>query len=321
MAKISFGSPWMAALGGTAQGISAGFEDNQMAQNQKLQREQMAQQSKQQEVGNFAKLMEVGVKISDSNPEMLPQFIGMVNQKYGYNLQVSPAISAIERFKAARAEAIAAGMTPEQADNWAFQKGRMTPPKGGKEAEQHFMMTPQGPVPVAPGKYHNMPSTMIPQTYFNAQDPSQQFQMPPSSHPLPQQPAWQVPSTTETEADLSPGDLKKFDALEAKYNATQDPKEREVIEKQIRDAGGSIEKIKQEPGMWGYGAAKPDKGMIVPPSTKKKTSVKTPGLGGVPEPGGVDAGAVKAKAKELIQKGKDPAKVKAWAASKGVILQ
>jgi len=320
MSKISFGSPWGYAGAGLAGGLAQGLALGGEMEDRKQRREQAKRQEEQANRKGAIDLLIAGSKISDEHPQLMQQFVGYASKALGVPLDMGTAVPAIERFKKANAEAIAAGMTPEQANNWAFQTVGKTAPKGGKEADQHYMMTPQGVVPVPPGKYHNMPSTMIPQTYFNAQDPSQKFNMPPGSHPLPQQPAWQVPQTTETESGLTAGDLKPFDALEAKYNATQDPAERAAIEKRITEAGGTVEKIPQPKGF--FGGVNPDKIMVVPPATKKRTSTKTPGLGGVPEPrGGADAGAVKAKAKELIQKGKDPAKVKAWAASKGVTLE
>jgi len=283
-------SPWGYAIGGLGQGLAQGLALGGDMEDRKLRREQMKRQEETATRKGAIDLLIAGSKLSDEHPELMQQFVGYASKQLGMPLNMATAVPAIERFKTANKEALAAGMSPEQANSWAFQKVGLTAPKGGASDKQNWVAVPDPSKPggigfvQGPGGNLKMPSMgMQPVPFIDPAKPTAPpIYGPPGAKALPQQPAWQVPQTTETESGLTAGDLKPYDALQAKYNATTDPVERAAIEKRITEAGGTIEKIPQPKGF--FGGEYPDKVIVIPPATKKRTSTKTPGLGGVPEP-------------------------------------
>ena len=292
---LSFGSPWMAAGAGLGQGVGQGV----MFGMQLAQQKQAAKRQQQHDAMN---LLMQGMKNIPDDPEQgeaYMKFFGNVFEKStGQKLPDIPWTKAkpwSDKFKAFEAEGIAAGLSPEQARNAALERSGLKGIKSGKEDKPNWVMVPDsskpGGIGFVQGPAGNIKGSQPwagPQyPVYGVTDqgiaPLPGIQQPgkPGFVHQPQTPAGQMPQTTESEVDLAPADVKKFDAWEAQYNATEDPKERAVIKKKIENAGGQIEEVKQPDG-W-FSTPSP-KGMVIPPSTKKRTSVRTPGVGGVPEP-------------------------------------
>lgn len=325
MPNISFSHPWGSAIGGLGQGLAQGLAISGELEDRKIRREQIKRQEADAARKGAIDLLTTGAKLSETNPEMMPQFVAMTQKFFpGLNLQPTQVTSVIDRYKKVYDEGIAGGLDPEVAKLIAGKRVGIKFPAGAAEKPIAFYKGDQyvghfrpsqvdpstGISPKTPWKPNIAPS-------FVPYDPTDSSTIPVG----PQAPGTRLtplkPTKDEQENYATPATSKRATELENLIRTETDPEKRQsYINEYEQTFGGKANITPGEPGRF-YGKY-PDKIEF------KRPQIKIKGVGGgraAAGGGGVDPNAVKAKAAELIQKGKDPAKVKAWAASKGVNLE
>jgi hypothetical protein len=323
MPNITFSHPWGSAIGGLGQGLAQGLALGGEMEDRKIRREAAKRQEADAARKGAIDLLTAGAKLSETNPEMMPQFVAMTQQYFpGLNLQAPQVTSAVERYKKAYDEGIAGGLDPEIAKVIAGKKLGIKFPAGAAEKPIAFYKGDQyvghfrpsqvdpssGVSPKTPFKPNISPS-------FVPYDPTDSSTVPsgpqaPGAHLVPLKPVKE-----EKEDYATPATSKRATELENLIRTETDPDKRQsYVNEYEQTFGGKANITPGKPGaLWGKDPDKID---------FKRPKIKIKGVGGGGGGGSVvDSNAVKAKAAELIQKGKDPAKVRAWAASKGVNLE
>ena len=322
MAKLNFGSPGMAAVGGLSQGLSQGFT----AGSELAMQKQAAKQKQQHDAMN---LLMQGMKNMPDDPaqgEAYMKFFGNVfQQATGQPLPDIPWAKAkpfSDQYKAIEADVNnIPNLSSDDKKNLVLQRLGLKP---GKQEQQLVpWKSPSGQTyMVKPGEAGRMDIQMI--------LGNERVGLGQSGLDLRQRGLDQAESHFQQKQQFGeggkqtyapPGSTKRVSELENLIRTETDPEKRQTyINEYEQDYKGKVNLTpgKETPGrVWGTNK-EPDKiGFKRPNLQLRGTGGTLPGA----KSGGIDPNAIKAKAQELIKQGKDPAKVKAWAASKGVALE
>jgi hypothetical protein len=293
MAKISFGSPWMAVGAGLSQGVGQGLmfgmelAERKRAAKQKLDHDSIS-------------LLMQGMKNAPDNSEDAPKYWEAFNQLYEQisgGKKIPPALMAQAqpwalKYKKAEAEIKAAfpDRPQEWIDNVVLQKFKMKPLKGATE-EKAVPFFRDGkwignhkPSQVNPNSGATPAKPWRPDTPVNflPYDPSNppQGSFPRGTHAVPIK---QPETTIERDAPISETEQKTFKEVhEENLKAAKTPEDKARVIAEIKKRGGDVTSLKGEPGPPGLGwlMGKPGKDIVIPPSTRKSVTVKQPGLPG-----------------------------------------
>lgn len=277
MARISFGSPWLAAAGGLGQGLGqgvmAGLEIQEQRRRAEQQRRHDAANLLMQGIKNMPDDPDEAQKYMDQFGQVFQQFTGMKAPPW----KVAEAKPFADKMKIAVAEIkqAAPNMSDDQAFSYAYH--RLTGGKGAPKMPEERIpwLSPTGQTyMVKPGEAARADISALygGQRVGIAQEGLGQREraLDISERKMEQ----------ETEKPMTPAEVTTFATdWQARLKSAQSPEEKAEITRQIKEQGGDVKDVPIEGAiskkpLWGPTT----KSIVVPPSTKIQT--KRPGRPG-----------------------------------------